>query len=284
MKREEMTMTKRITIGRDESNDWRIPENYETVSNRHANIEETADGHLCLVDHSTNGTVVNGKRIRNTYVDIREGDEIRLANAYILSWNEILRFFPRQKKTVSAYNGVNAYNGGYVGRETELHNTPRGFVQESYPAEFEDKRVSHVEIERAKSKWNWAAFLLNWIWGVGHDCWWPLFAYMGLGLLSAIFVVAIPVLPFLTPVSISISNLATLAISIYLGVKGNSVAWKNGCFDNIEHFERKERRWLYAAIAVWCVYLLCIVFIVALCLFTAFSLTGLLYGGAFDFS
>lgn len=271
-------MTKRITIGRDGANDWRIPENYETVSNRHADIEEAADGHLYLVDHSTNGTVVNGRRMKNTYVDIKEGDEIRLANAYILSWEEISKFFPKMKKT------VNAYNGAYAGRETELHNTPRGFVPDSFVPDYEDKRLSHIEIKKAKSKWNWAAFLLNWIWGVGHDCWWPLFVYMGIGLLSAIFVAVIPILPFLTPISISISNLATLAISIYLGVKGNAIAWENGCFDNIEHFERKEKRWLYAAIAVWCVYLLFIIFIIALSIFTAFSITGLLYGSAFDFS
>lgn len=270
-------MSKRIYIGRDDANDWIVPESFNTVSNNHANIEETENGHLLLVDHSRNGTVVNGIRVKDSSIEIKEGDNIRLANSYLLSWSQISYYFPKRKETVRLYNDK------LTGRETELHNTPRDFAQIPIETSCHTDSKNRAEVEIAKSKWNWSAFLLNWIWGVGHDCWWPLFAYIGLGLLSTLFIVAIPIIPFITPISISISNLATLAISIYLGVKGNSLAWQNGCFDDINHFERKEKRWLYAAIAVWCIYILFVIFIVSFSFVTAFSILDL-YGRAFDFS
>ena len=39
-------------------------------------------------------------------------------------------------------------------------------------------------------------------------------------------------------------------MSIFLGIKGNSIAWENGCFDNIEHFRSKERKWTIAGVIV----------------------------------
>ena len=137
-------MTKRITIGRNEANDWRVPESYNTISNYHADLEETANGHLHFIDHSRNGTVVNGIRLRNTSVDIKEGDEIRLANSYTLSWEQIFYYFPRRKET------VNVNNEGLTGRGTELHNTPREFMQNPMKSDLEAELNYNSEIDRAK--------------------------------------------------------------------------------------------------------------------------------------
>jgi cytochrome oxidase complex assembly protein 1 len=82
-------------------------------------------------------------------------------------------------------------------------------------------------------RWNWGAFLLNWIWGIGNNTFIALLALVpGVGLI-VIFV---------------------------LGAKGNRWAWQNGRWDSVEHFKRVQRAW-----AKWAV----IVYILAAALFAA---------------
>lgn len=61
--------------------------------------------------------------------------------------------------------------------------------------------------------WNWGAFLLNWIWGLGNN--------VMIALLSLI----VPFFP------------------IYLGLKGNELAWQNKHWDSIEHFRETQAKW-----------------------------------------
>ncbi len=69
--------------------------------------------------------------------------------------------------------------------------------------------------------WNWGAFLLTWIWGVGNRVWWSL--------------LALAPIPF-----------ARLAMGIVLGIKGNEWAWQSRRWDGIEHFRKTQRTW-----AIW---------------------------------
>lgn len=64
--------------------------------------------------------------------------------------------------------------------------------------------------------WSWGAFLLNWIWAVFNRTW--------IGLLCLV--------PYIG-----------LVFSIYLGIKGRELAWKNKRWDSVEHFNRVQRRW-----------------------------------------
>ena len=83
-----------------------------------------------------------------------------------------------------------------------------------------------VEIE----KWNWGAFLLKWIWGVGNNT-----------LISLLVFV-----PFVN-----------IAMPFVLGAKGSSWAWKNKKWESVEHFKATQRSWakwafiLYGASAVF---------------------------------
>jgi hypothetical protein len=72
--------------------------------------------------------------------------------------------------------------------------------------------------------WNWGAFLLTWVWGIGNRVW-----------LALLALVPIP--------------MAGLAVSILLGVKGNEWAWQFKKWDSIEQFRRTQRIWLYWGIA-----------------------------------
>jgi Cytochrome oxidase complex assembly protein 1 len=68
-------------------------------------------------------------------------------------------------------------------------------------------------------RWNWGAFLFNWIWGIGNNTY--------IALLALIPVVGI-------------------VMMFVLGAKGSRWAWRNGRWDSVEHFKRVQRKW-----AIW---------------------------------
>jgi len=74
--------------------------------------------------------------------------------------------------------------------------------------------------------WNWGAFFLTWIWGIGNRVWLALIA--------------------LAPVP-----LVGLAVMVILGIKGNEWAWQFKKWDSIEQFRRRQRIWMYWGIAAF---------------------------------
>jgi hypothetical protein len=77
-----------------------------------------------------------------------------------------------------------------------------------------------AEIDR----WNWGAFLLNWIWGVGNNT----------------FLALLTLVPFVG-----------LVMPFVLGAKGSGWAWRNGRWDSIEHFKRVQRLWAIWGVVIW---------------------------------
>jgi hypothetical protein len=76
-------------------------------------------------------------------------------------------------------------------------------------------------------RWNWGAFLLNWVWGIGNNTFVALLMF-------------VPVVNMVMP--------------FVLGAKGSAWAWRNKRWDSIDQFKRVQRLW-----AIWGV-----VFIIAL--------------------
>ena len=66
--------------------------------------------------------------------------------------------------------------------------------------------------------WNWGAFLMNWIWAIPHSAWVGLVLSLLLGIVGAIF----------------------------LGVKGNELAWQNRRWESVQQFKDTQRVW-----AIW---------------------------------
>lgn len=93
-------VTKSLTIGRNNQNSIEL--HHDRVSRRHAQITATADGYF-LIDHSTNGTFVNGVRV-STKV-LCDGDEISFAGSVTavyklsLSPDEINQIFDQKNQT-----------------------------------------------------------------------------------------------------------------------------------------------------------------------------------------
>jgi len=96
------------------------------------------------------------------------------------------------------------------GADAFMSNTPPPLDRDTVPAEI--------------NRWNWGAFLLSWIWGIGNQTY--------IALLALIPVVGVVMI-------------------FVLGAKGSAWAWRNGRWDSVEHFKRVQRRWAIAGIAVW---------------------------------
>jgi len=67
--------------------------------------------------------------------------------------------------------------------------------------------------------WNWGAFFLTWIWGIGNSTY----------------------IAFLTWIP-----LVNLVMIFVLGAKGNEWAWQNKRWQSVEHFKKVQKLW-----AVW---------------------------------
>jgi len=81
-------------------------------------------------------------------------------------------------------------------------------------------------------KFNWGAFFLTWIWGIGNKTYITFLIFT-----SALFCI----IPF-------IGGLAELGFKIWFGIKGNEWAWQNKRFESIEAFHKNQRNWVKAGI------------------------------------
>lgn len=71
--------------------------------------------------------------------------------------------------------------------------------------------------------WNWGAFLLNWIWGIGNSVWIALAAF-------------VPIVGIVVP--------------FYLGYKGSELAWQSKQWNSVEHFQDVQKKWMRAGLIV----------------------------------
>lgn len=88
--------------------------------------------------------------------------------------------------------------------------------------------------DEVANHFNWGAFFLNWIWGLGNKTYITLLIFLGS---------IIPILNFVAP----------LALCIWFGVEGNKWAWKNKRFLSIEHFHSYQKKWAVAGITLFIV-------------------------------
>lgn len=83
-----------------------------------------------------------------------------------------------------------------------------------------------ADIPPGLDRWNWGAFFLNWIWGIGNST----------------FVALLALIP--------IVNIIMLFV---LGWNGSRWAWRNRAWRDAEHFRRSQRAWAIAGLAIWVV-------------------------------
>lgn len=73
-------------------------------------------------------------------------------------------------------------------------------------------------------RWNWGAFFLHWIWGIGNSTW--------LALLMFVPCVGL-VMPFV------------------LGARGSAWAWRSRQWESVDAFKATQRRWAIWGAVVW---------------------------------
>ena len=75
-----------------------------------------------------------------------------------------------------------------------------------------------TEVPQEILRWNWGAFFLNWIWGIGNST----------------YIALLCLIPFVNIIMIFV-----------LGAKGSEWAWQNRHWDSVEHFKRVQRAWAW---------------------------------------
>lgn len=84
-----------------------------------------------------------------------------------------------------------------------------------------------VPAEVLTGGFNWGAFFLHWIWGLGNK------TYLTLVMFATLLVCWIPV----------VGALAPLGLCIWFGMKGNEWAWQNKQWESVEQFHSVQKTW-----------------------------------------
>ncbi len=123
-----------------------------------------------------------------------------------------------------------------------LITKPESVVQESANT---SGQGSTAVLPPELKKWNWGAFFLQWIWGIGNSTWIALVSLIPIGIVQ-------------------------IVMAFVLGAKGNEWAWQHKKWDSIEHFKKTQRTWtkwgiglFIAAIVIGIIYVIILVVIVA---------------------
>lgn len=91
-----------------------------------------------------------------------------------------------------------------------------------------------VPAEIAK-EFNWGAFLLSWIWGIGNN------SFITLVIIPAAILNLIPF----------VGILVQIGLAVWFGKMGNTWAWQNKHFDSIEQFNDYQKKWAIAGLIVF---------------------------------
>jgi hypothetical protein len=135
---------------------------------------------------------------------------------------------------------------------TDSINAPRPQLGMNYASNQENSSGMQGDVpSEVASGFNWGAFLMTWLWLLNMRV-----TTLGLGVLSIYFAIGL-ISYFLTksgsgttanPASMIfnlISNGLQLAISIYLGMNGNKLAWPNRRFESVDDFRACQRIWVW---------------------------------------
>jgi len=109
--------------------------------------------------------------------------------------------------------------GFYLGYKKLTLKESTGLILDDRSGEGE-KSVIPIEIK----KWNWGAAGLTWIWGVYHGVW------------KAMLVLFLVRIPF-------VGLFVSLIVIVFLGLKGNELAWKSQKYESVEKFLQSQNKW-----------------------------------------
>ena len=235
----------KITIGRNPECDLNISETFAKVSNEHADIQ-LANGVLTFIDHSSNGTTINGQTVHRSEKVIKQGDKIILAESYELRWNEIEKYFPSLHRATERFDGskvdtgnraTERFDGSQVGGVSDGRKTERiGSSNEGEQIRGQVNEFTQAEIEEITEKWHMGAFLSSWVWAAANRIYWPL------------IIIFISFIPYL-------GQIASLFLCTYLGLNGYKLAWSKASSHNFKSFISSQNKWTGLGVVI---FILCV--------------------------
>lgn len=246
----------KITIGRNPECDLNISETFAKVSNEHADIQ-LANGVLTFIDHSSNGTTINGQTVHRSEKVIKQGDKIILAESYELRWNEIEKYFPSLHRATERFDGsqvdvggrktemfdgsqvdtgnraTERFDGSQVGGVSDGRKTERiGSSNEGEQIRGQVNEFTQAEIEEITEKWHMDAFLSSWVWAAANHIYWPL------------IIILISFIPYL-------GQIASLFLCTYLGLNGYKLAWSKASSHNFKSFISSQNKWTGLGVVIF---------------------------------
>ena len=90
------------------------------------------------------------------------------------------------------------------------------------------------EVPRDIKRWNWAAFLMAPIWGI----------FSGVPIAVLMFAVYLPVFPS------TLRIMTLMGASLFLGFRGNELAWRGKKWRSVKHFKSVQQRWVVWSIGL----------------------------------
>ena len=99
-----------------------------------------------------------------------------------------------------------------------------------------DSNAADMAVPAAARRWNWGAFLMSWIWGLGNR------TYIALLCL-------VPVV--------------NIVMAFVLGAKGGAWAWKNRRWESTEHFTRVQGLWTSFGLGLFAGYIISLALLLA---------------------
>ena len=90
----------------------------------------------------------------------------------------------------------------------------------------------HSPTTQELARWNWGAFMFNWLWGICNGVYWPL------------LLILINLIPY-------VGAIVTFGLCVYLGVKGTEMAWNAKEWPSWESFQETQHRWAVAILWVF---------------------------------
>ena len=121
---------------------------------------------------------------------------------------------------------------GFKNRQVKSQNTPLQLQPHSNNLVNNSGQGSDSPVlDIISNKFNWGAFFLHWIWGLGNR------TYITLLVFPAAFI------PF-------VGMFAYFGLCIWFGIKGNTWAWQNKKWPSIEYFQSVQKKWAIAGITI----------------------------------
>lgn len=107
-------------------------------------------------------------------------------------------------------------------------------------------------------RWNWGAFFLTWIWGLGNRTYLGFIVFLGVIVIATLKAILINYLPglthsFLFPLFNILTLVFIVAVHILHGLFGTRWSWQNKPWSNARSFKRSQVIWSVVGLLWWVV-------------------------------